>query len=207
MKNCLIIICLLLFVSQSMFMIVAAFFLVIVLAIACLKFLNIRIKKTILLNFFQFMIKKYGSKIEIEGNILLGNDLSFEQKFLNNAVDKCSEESENCEVSFYFSKKSMNIFCETLIITKTIAEYLLDIVDSVMKQHFTSSLRQLGCCAQYMLDRRTITYPPIKSSLMPEKSSQIPDLGGKKSFIGSTKKVLPNPLSFIGSIIHQIDLL
>ena len=78
-----------------MFMIVAAFFLVIVLAIACLKFLNIRIKKTILLNFFQFMIKKYGSKIEIEGNILLGNDLSFEQKFLNNAVDKCSEEIEN----------------------------------------------------------------------------------------------------------------
>ena len=41
------------------------------------------------------MIKKYGSKIEIEGNILLGNDLSFEQKFLNNAVDKCSEEIEN----------------------------------------------------------------------------------------------------------------
>ena len=217
MKNCLIIICLLLFVSQSMFMIVAAFFLVIVLAIACLKFLNIRIKKTILLNFFQVIIKNTAQSMELltkemqeiksEDNILLGNDLSFEQKFLNDAVDKCSEESENCEVSFYFSKKSMNIFCETLIITKTIAEYLLDIVDSVMKQHFTSSLRQLGFCAHYMLDRRTITYPPIKSSLMPEKSSQIPDLGGKKSFIRSTKKVLPNPLSFIGSIIHQIDLL
>ena len=86
----------------------------------------------------------------------------------------------------------MTICCETLIITETIAKSLLDIVDSVMKQHFTSSLRQLGCCTQYMLDRRTITYPPIKSSLMPENSLKCLIW---VSFIGSTKKVLLNPLS------------
>ena len=42
--------------------------------------------------------------IKIKDNILLGNDLSFEEKFLNHVVDKCSAETENCEVSFYFSK-------------------------------------------------------------------------------------------------------
>ena len=52
-------------------------------------------QKDDIIEFFPIYDKKYGSKIEIEGNILLGNDLSFEQKFLNNAVDKCSEEIEN----------------------------------------------------------------------------------------------------------------
>ena len=88
----------------------------------------------------------------------------------------------------------MTLSCETLIITKTIAECLLDIVDSVMKQHFTSNVRQLGCCAHYMLDRRTITYPPIKSPLMPEKSSQIPDLGEQKKFYWLNKKSSPKTI-------------
>ena len=60
------------------------------------------------------------------------------------------------------------ICCDTVIITKTIAKSLLDIADSVMKQYFTSSLRQLGWCAHCMLDTRAITYPLIKSSLMPD---------------------------------------
>ena len=138
------------------------------------------------------VLTKETQEIKIEDDILLGNDVSFEQKFLNNVNDKCSEEIENCKVQFYVSKKSMTICCETLIITETIAKSLLDIVDSVMKQHFTSSLRQLGFCAHYMLDRRTITYPPIKSSLMPENSLKCLIW---VSFIGSTKKVLLNPLS------------
>ena len=57
------------------------------------------------MNFFQVIIKNTAQSMELltkemqeiksEDNILLGNDLSFEQKFLNNAVDKCSEEIEN----------------------------------------------------------------------------------------------------------------
>ena len=72
---------------------------------------------------------------------------------------------------------AVTICCDTVIITETIAKSLLDIADSVIKQYFTSSLRQLGWCAHCMLDTRAITYPLIKSSLMPEKSSQMPDLG------------------------------
>ena len=82
------------------------------------------------------ILTKKMQDIKIKDNILLGNDLSFEQKFLNHVVYKCNEEIENCEVSFYFSKKNMAISCETLIISETIAKSLLDIVDLAMKQHF-----------------------------------------------------------------------
>ena len=74
--------------------------------------------------------------IKIKDDILLRNDLSFEQNFLIHVVDKCSAEIENCEVSFYFSKKSMTIYCETFTISETIAKSLLDIVDLAMKRHF-----------------------------------------------------------------------
>ena len=147
-----------------------------VLAITCLKHLNIRLKKLTSWSFFQVIIRNKAQTMElltekmqdikIKDNILLGNDLYFEQKFLNHVVDKCSAEIENCEVSFYFSKKSMTICCETLTISETIAKSLLDIVDLAMKSHFfcTNGLRQLGWCAHYMLDRRSLTYYSSKSS-------------------------------------------
>ena len=186
MKNCLIINCSLLFVSQSMFMIVAVFLFGYSFGYYLFEIFKYKNQKDDFIELFSSynkniaqsmeLLTKEMQEIKIEDDVLLGNDLSFEQKFLNNIVDKCSEEIENCEVSFYFSKKSMTICCETLIITETIAKSLLDIVGSVMKQHFTSSLRQLGWCAHYMLHRRTITYAPIKSSLMPKKWSHVPDL-------------------------------
>ena len=42
------------------------------------------------------VLTKETQEIKIEDDILLGNDVSFEQKFLNNVNDKCSEEIENC---------------------------------------------------------------------------------------------------------------
>ena len=43
--------------------------------------------------------------------------------------------------------------------TKTNANMLLDIVNFLMKQHFCSyGLSQLGWCAHYMLDRRSLDY-------------------------------------------------
>ena len=106
------------------------------------------------------LLTKKMQDVKIKNDILLGNDLSFEQKFLNHVVYKCSEEVENCEVSLYFSKKNMTICCEILIISETIVKSLLDIVDLAMKQHFfcTNGLRQLGWCAHYFLDRRSLTY-------------------------------------------------
>ena len=83
------------FVSQSMFMIVAVFLFGYCFGYCLFEIFKYKNQKDDIIEFFSIYDKKYGSKIEIEGNILLGNDLSFEQKFLNNAVDKCSEEIEN----------------------------------------------------------------------------------------------------------------
>ena len=134
------------FVTQRMFILFLPFFLATVLTITCLKFLNIRIEKMTLISFVHVKIRNMAQSMErltekmqnikIKDDIFLGNDFSFEQKFLNHVVDKCSKETENCEVSFYFSKKSMTICCETSIMTETIAKSLLDIVDLITKQHF-----------------------------------------------------------------------
>ena len=134
------------FVTQRMFILFLPFFLATVLTITCLKFLNIRIEKMTLISFVHVKIRNMAQSMErltekmqnikIKDDIFLGNDFSFEQKFLNHVVDKCSKETENCEVSFYFSKKSMTICCETSIMTETIAKSLLDIVDLIIKQHF-----------------------------------------------------------------------
>ena len=44
--------------------------------------------------------------IKIKDDIFLGNDLFFEQKFLNHVVNKCSKEIENCEASVISVKKA-----------------------------------------------------------------------------------------------------
>ena len=54
----------------------------------------------------------------------------------------------------------MTICCETLIMTQTIAKKLLEVVDLLIDQHFfkVNGLRQLGWCAHFMLDRRSLNY-------------------------------------------------
>ena len=84
--------------------------------------------------------------IKIGNDTFLGNDLSYEKKLLNQVIDDCVKEIKDCEVSFYLSKKSMSICCETLVMTETIANKLLDIVDLLIEQPFfcLNGLRKLG---------------------------------------------------------------
>ena len=90
----------------------------------------------------------------------MGNDLSYEEKFLNNVIEKIEQEIENCEVSYYLSKKSMSICYESLIMTETIARKLLKLADWLMDEHFfqKNGLRELGWCRNDMLDRRSVNY-------------------------------------------------
>ena len=90
----------------------------------------------------------------------MGNDLSYEEKFLNNVIEKIEQEIENCEVSYYLSKKSMSICYESLTMTETIARKLLKLADWLMDEHFfqKNGLRELGWCRNYMLDRRSANY-------------------------------------------------
>ena len=126
------------------------------------------------MNFFQVMIKNMAcnmdlltkklDEIKINEDVFLGNDLTFEQRFLNKLIEKIEQEIEQekieCEVSYYLHKKSMSICCETSIMTETIARKLLKLTDQLMDKHFfeNDGLRKLGWCSNYMLDRRTHNY-------------------------------------------------
>ena len=90
----------------------------------------------------------------------MGNDLSYEEKFLNNVIEKIEQEIENCEVSYYLSKKSMSICYESLTMTETIARKLLKWADWLMDEHFfqKNGLKELRWCTNYMLDRKSVNY-------------------------------------------------
>ena len=131
-----------------------------------------------LMTFFQVTIKNMACNIEcltekmeeikITNDISLGNDLSSEENFLNSVIEKFGKDIKDCEVSFYLHRKNMSISCETLTMTKTIAKKLLKTVDRLMDEHFfqTNRLRQLGWCAHYMLERRSLNYTEDKKELL-----------------------------------------
>ena len=110
-----------------------------------------------------FLVKKL-DKIKINDDVFLGNDLTFEQKFLNKLIQKIEEEigNQNVEgkVSYYLHKRSMGTCCETSILTETLAKKLLKLTDRLMDEHFlqNNSLRELSWCSHYMLDRRSYNY-------------------------------------------------
>ena len=93
------------------------------------------------MSFFQVITKNMATKkldkIKINEDVFLGNDLTFEQRFLNKLIEKIEQKIEQekieCEVSYYFHKKSMRICCETSIITETIARKLLKLTDRLME--------------------------------------------------------------------------
>ena len=72
-----------------------------------------------------FLTKKL-EEIKISDDIFFGNDLSYEEKFVNNVTEKIEQEIDDCEVSYYVSKESMSICCESLTMTETIARKFLN---------------------------------------------------------------------------------
>ena len=115
----------------------------------------------------EFLTEKM-EEVKIADDISLGNDLSYEENVLNHVIEKFGKELKDCKVSFYLHRKNMSICCETLTMTETIARKLLKIVDRLMDEHFfqTNGLRQLGWCAHYMLDRRSLNYTEDKKELL-----------------------------------------
>ena len=96
------------------------------------------------MTFFQVTIKNMACGIEfltekmeeikITDDIFFGNDLSYEENFLNSVIEKFGKEIKDCEVSFYLHRKNMSICCETLTMTETIARKLLKIVDRLINE-------------------------------------------------------------------------
>ena len=110
-----------------------------------------------------FLTKKL-EEIKISDDISLGNDLSYEEKFLNSVIEYLEQRIDDCEVSCYVSKRSMSICSESPTMTETIARKLLRMVDWLMEEHFfqKNGLRELGWCSHYMLDRRSVNYDKEK---------------------------------------------
>ena len=110
-----------------------------------------------------FLTKKL-EEIKISDDIFLGNDLSYEEKYLNSVIEYFEQKIDDCEVSYYVSKRSMSICSEILTMTETIARKLLRMVDWLMDEHFfqKNGLRELGWCSHYMLDRRSVNYDKEK---------------------------------------------
>ena len=107
-----------------------------------------------------FLTKKL-EEIKISDDVFLGNELSYEEKFINNLIKKIVKEIDDCEVSYFLSKKSMSICCESLTMTETIAKKLLKLAHWLMEEHSffqKNGLRELGWCSNYKLDRRSVNY-------------------------------------------------
>ena len=94
-------------------------------------------------------------EIKISDDVLLGNDLSNEKIFLNKVIENFEQKIDDCEVSYYVSKRSMSICCESFTMTETIAKKLLKLTAWLMDEHFQKNgLRELGWCSNYMLDKK-----------------------------------------------------
>ena len=114
-----------------------------------------------------FLVKNL-DKIKNNDDVFLGNNLTFEQIFLNMLLEKIEKEIENQnvegKVSYYLRKRSMSICCRTSITTETLARDLLKLTDRLMDEHFfqNNCFRELGWCSHYMLDRRSCNYHKYK---------------------------------------------
>ena len=55
-----------------------------------------------------FLTKKL-EEVKISDDVFLGNDLSNEKNFLNKVIENFEQKIDDCEVSYYVSKRSMSI--------------------------------------------------------------------------------------------------
>ena len=145
--------------SERMFVIVGAFLFGYFLGYYSFELIKSKNRKNEIHEFFLSYNKKYGSDY-----IFLGNNLSYEEKFWNSVIEKIKQEIEDCEVSYFLNKKFMTICCESLTINEKIARKLLKLADWLMDEDFfqKNGLREIGCCTNYMLDRRSASYCKIQ---------------------------------------------
>ena len=74
----------------------------------------------------EFLTEKM-EEVKIADDIFLGNDLSYEENFLNRVIEKFGKELYILFI--YLHRKNMSICCEALTMTETIGTKSLKIVD------------------------------------------------------------------------------
>ena len=80
------------------------------------------------------LVKKV-EEIELSEEIFYGQELSLEMKFLESITETLGKDLQHCEVSYYLSKKSMAICCETFILTRETGKTLLEVGNKNISEH------------------------------------------------------------------------
>ena len=80
------------------------------------------------------VLAKKIEEIKLDG--FFGEDLPLEKKFLQLLIEEIGKNLQDCEVSYYLSKKSMTLGCETFLLTKETSNLLLETVDEKTGEHF-----------------------------------------------------------------------
>ena len=98
--------------------------------------------------------------MKISVDCFFGDDLSYEEKFLNEIETKIKKEIKNSEISWYLSKRSMSVCFENSIMNEKIAKDLLSKINWLMDAHFfqKNGLRELGWYSKYLLNRGSVNH-------------------------------------------------
>ena len=108
----------------------------------------------------ELLIKKI-EKIKISDDCYSGENLEHEYNFLHELEQKIEEKFDDSSCSNFFGKRTMSLCVEMKEeLNEEKMKKLLELVDWITDEHFAQKLilRQVGWCAQQMLQKRILNY-------------------------------------------------
>ena len=108
----------------------------------------------------ELLIKKI-EKIKISDDCYSGENLEHEYNFLHELEQKIEEKFDDSSCSNFCGKRSMSLCVEMKEeLNEEKIKKLLELVDWITDEHFAQKLilRQVGWCAQQMLQKRILNY-------------------------------------------------
>ena len=86
------------------------------------------------------------------------DDLSIEEKVLEESEQRLSEAFQDCAVSYYIRKKSIAICCENFLLTVETSRKLLSVIDKLISDmlFLPNGLTRLGWCTNYQMNSRIV---------------------------------------------------
>ena len=93
-------------------------------------------------NSVESLIKQL-EEVKINDDCLFGEDLSYEQNFLEKIEENMEKEIPGSEISYFFRKRSIALCFEIPLMNEKIAKDLLLKIDSLMDEQFLK--KEKGC--------------------------------------------------------------
>ena len=117
-------------------------------------------------NSVESLIKQL-EEVKINNDCFFGEDLSYEQNFLEKIEEKIEKEIPGSEISYFFRKRSMALCFKIPSMNEKIAKDLLLKIDWLMDEHFLkkNGLRELdGVQSIYSIEEVLIIIKISKNS-------------------------------------------